>query len=123
MPGTFSAARRRLIAETKYLYIRAGREHRFIAVWAVLVDGRVIVRSWNDKPAGWHRAFLEDPRGAIRLGDREVPVRAVRVRSSRVIDAVDTAYGEKYTTPANRKYVKGFATAKRKATTLELRPA
>jgi hypothetical protein len=109
-------------AATKYLYIRSG-EHRFVAIWVVVVDGRVIVRSWNDKPGGWYRAFLGQPRGAVKLGEREVPVRAVRLRSQRLNDAADDAYAAKYTTKANLKYVEGFRDAKRKACTLELVPA
>ena len=106
---------------TKYLYIRAG-DHRFIPIWVVVVAGRVIARSWNDKPEGWYRAFLAHPSGAVRIDDDEVPVRAVRIRSSRLNDAADAAYASKYTTKANAKYVKGFRTPKRKATTLELAP-
>ena len=109
---------------TKYLYIRTG-EHRFILIWVVVVEGRVIVRSWNDKPKGWYRAFLKEPRGHVRLDKdkEEVPVRAVRLRSARLNDAADEAYAAKYTTKANAKYVKGFRAAKRKATTLVLLPA
>jgi hypothetical protein len=118
----FSAARAAAIDKTKYFYIRAGDEHRFIGIWVVVVNGRVFVRPWNDKSGGWYRAFLEDPRGAIRIGDTEVPVRARRVRGAKLIDAVDRAYAEKYTTKPNQKYVKGFATAKRRATTTELVP-
>jgi hypothetical protein len=88
----------------------------------VVVDGRVIVRSWNDKADGWFRAFLGHPHGAVRLADKEVPIRAVRVRGSRVNDAADAAYASKYTTKANQKYVAGFRLPKRKATTLELLP-
>jgi len=106
---------------TKYLYIRAG-DHRFIPIWVVVVDGRVIVRSWNDKADGWYQAFLSRPSGAVRIGDDEVPVRAVRVRSSRLNDAADAAYAAKYTTKANAKYVEGFKRPKRKANTLELIP-
>lgn len=123
MATTFSAARARAIDATKYLYVRAGDAHRFIAIWVVVVDGRVIVRSWNDKPGGWYRAFLREPRGAIRLGAKEVAVRARLVRSQRLATAADAAYAAKYTTTANRPYVAGFATAQRRATTLELRPA
>ncbi len=106
----------------KYLYIRSGAEHRFVAVWVVIVQGRTIVRSWNDKPAGWYRAFLREPRGTLRLGSKEVPIRAVAVRSARLNDLADDAYATKYTTKPNRKYVRGFATAKRRKTTLELVP-
>ena len=118
----FSPARAAAIDKIKYFYIRAG-EHQFIPIWVVVVDGRVLVRPWNDEPGGWYRVFLKNPRGAIKIGDTEVPVRALRVRSAKLIDAMDRAYGEKYTTKANEKYVKGFATAKRKATTTELVPA
>jgi hypothetical protein len=48
------------------------------------------------------------------------PIRAARIRSSRLNDAADVAYASKYTTKANLKYVEGFRHAKRKATTLEL---
>src|SRR4051812_10212794 len=111
------------LGNTKYLYIRSG-EHRFIAIWVVVVEGRVIVRSWNDKAGGWYRAFLQEPRGHLRLdrGREEVPIRAVRLRSARLNDAADDAYAAKYTTKSNAKYVKGFRTAIRKATTLELIP-
>ena len=106
---------------TKYLYIRAG-DHRFIPIWVVVVAGRVIVRSWNDKADGWYRAFLSQRHGAVQLDGDEVPVRAVRVRSSRLNDAADAAYASKYTTKANAKYVEGLRHPKRKATTLELVP-
>ena len=119
----FSPARAAAIDKIKYFYIRAGDDHRFVPIWVVVVDGRVLVRPWNDKPGGWYRAFLKKPRGAIKIGATEVPVRAKRVRSAKLSDAVDAAYGEKYTSKASQKYVKGFATAKRKATTTELVPA
>ena len=106
---------------TKYLYIRAG-DHRFIRIWVVVVAGRVMVRSWNDKPGGWYRALLSAPRGHVQIDDNEVAIRAIRVRSKRLIDDATVAYGEKYTSKASAVFVKGFATARRKATTLELVP-
>jgi hypothetical protein len=106
---------------TKYLRIRAG-DHRFIHIWVVVVDGRVIVRSWNDKPDGWFRAFLSLRHGAVQIDGEEVAVRGVRLRSARLNDAADAAYAAKYTTKANAKYVKGFRTQRRKAATLELLP-
>ena len=44
------------IDQTKYLGIKAGArsDHRFIGIWAVVVDGRVFVRSWTLKPGGWY---------------------------------------------------------------------
>lgn len=107
--------------DTKYLYIRSG-DHRFIPVWVVVVEGRVIVRSWNDKAEGWYRAFLEEPHGDVKLNGEQLGVRAVRLRSSRINNLADVGYADKYTTKANQKYVIGFKTPRRKATTLELLP-
>ena len=113
------------IDATHFLYLRAGERHRFIPVWVVVVDGRVLVRSWNDKAGGWRRAFAREPHGAIQLGKgkRELPVLAAPVRGARLLDAMDAACAEKYTTPANLAYVRGFRTARRRAATVELVPA
>ncbi|MDQ3802304.1 MAG: DUF2255 family protein [Acidobacteriota bacterium] len=106
----------------KMLGIRAGVQHRFIGIWAVVVEGRVFVRSWSLKPRSWYRTFLEDPRGAISIGGREIPVRAVRTRSERLKDAVSQAYLEKYNTPGSVKYARDMGRAKSRATTTELVP-
>ena len=110
------------IDRTKYLYLRAGAEHRFIAVWVVLVGERVLVRSWNDKPTGWYRAFRKEGVGTIKVEHREIEVRAKPVRGEKILDQMDAAYAEKYDTKANLKYVKGFSTARRRACSLELVP-
>ena len=104
----------------KYLYIRAGDDHRFIPIWVVVIDSRVFVRPWNDKAGGWYRTFLRDKHGAIIVNDKEIPVHAKPAKGEKLNDAVDQAYAAKYTTKANQKYVTGFSTAKRRATTLEL---
>lgn len=73
------------IREGKGLRIRAGTgQHRFIGIWVVVVRGRVFVRSWSVKPNGWYRTFLKDPRGTIQVKDREIAVRAVRIKSERL---------------------------------------
>jgi len=123
MPRPFPRAALSKISATKYFRVRAGDDHKFIAVWVVVVDGRVLVRSWNDRPGGWYRAFLEVKRGAIMVGDEEVPVRARPLRAKAILDAMDDGYAAKYTTKPNIPYVKGFATPKRRAHTLELSPA
>lgn len=122
----FSAAALAAVRDGKYFGIRAGSEpHRFIGIWAVVVvEGRVFVRSWTLKPRSWWRTFLVEPRGALQVPGRarEIAVRAVQTRSERLRDAVDRAYGEKYNTKSSLKYVRGFASAKRRATTTELQP-
>lgn len=113
------------IDKSKILGIRAGtRPHRFIGIWAVVVDGRVFVRSWGQKPRSWYRTFLEDSRGAVQIPGRTraVSVHAVATRSERLRDAVDRAYREKYNTPGSVKFVRGFARPTRRATTMELVP-
>ena len=111
------------IRNSKILRIRAGTQpHRFIGIWAVVVEGRVFVRSWSLKPRSWYRTFLEEPHGAIRVADREFLVRAVPTRSERLKDAIDRAYLEKYNTPASITYAEGLVGAKSRATTTELVP-
>ena len=107
----------------KMLRIRAGTEaHRFIGIWAVVVDRRVFVRSWSVGARGWYRTFLEESRGAIEVSGREIPVRAVVTRSERLKNAVDRAYLEKYQTPGSIKYARDLGRAKSRATTTELVP-
>jgi hypothetical protein len=106
----------------KILGVRAGAEHRYTGVWVVVVEGRVFVRSWNDKPTGWYRAFREQPLGSIQLAGREISIRARQLRSERLRDAVTQVYATKYDTKASEKWVLGFAEPHRSATTLELLP-
>jgi hypothetical protein len=111
------------IREGKILGIRAGtKPHRVIGIWAVVVEGRVFVRSWSLKQRSWYRTFLEEPVGIIVVEEREIPVRAVLTRSERLKDAVSRAYREKYNTPGSLHFVRGFAHKKRKDTTTELIP-
>ena len=112
------------VDQSKILGIRAGvrSKHRFTGVWPVVVDGRVLVRSWTLKPDGWYHALLEDPRATIQVGERTIRVRAVKVRSERLRDAVERAYAIKYATPGSHKYVRGFRTSRRRAATIEFVP-
>jgi len=112
------------IDESKILRIRAGTrpDHRFIGIWAVVVDGRVFARSWTQKPGGWYRTLLEDPLGTIQVGERQVRIRAVPTRGERIRDAVERAYAKKYPTPGSVRYVRGFRTPRRRETTMEFVP-
>jgi hypothetical protein len=112
------------IAASKILGIRAGSrsDHRFIGIWAVVVEGRVFARSWTLTKPGWYRTFLEDPNGTLQVGERQVRIRAVPAPSEWIRDAVDRAYAEKYPTPGSVKYVRGFKTPRRRETTTEFVP-
>jgi hypothetical protein len=112
-----------LIRDRKILGIRAGTPpHHFIGIWVVVVEGRVFVQPWSLKPRSWYRTFLQDPRGTIMVGDREISVRAVRTRSERLKDAVSRAYLEKYNTPGSIKYARDLGRPKSRAATTELVP-
>lgn len=110
--------------QTKIIGVRAGlADHRFTGVWVVTANGRVFIRSWNDKPTGWRQAFRDESRGVVQIPPgRELPVRARVVRGERLLSAVDAAYAEKYDTKASLKWVRGFARGRRRLTTTELVP-
>ncbi|HEY7440989.1 MAG TPA: DUF2255 family protein [Vicinamibacterales bacterium] len=111
------------IDEAKGLRIRAGvLPHRFIGIWAVVVEGRVFVRSWSLKPRSWYRTFLKEPRGAVQVGGREIPVRAIQTKGERLKDAVSRAYLAKYKTAGSLKYAQDLGRPKSRATTTELVP-
>jgi hypothetical protein len=107
----------------QFVRIRAGDgPHRFITIWAVVVQDRVFVRSWTMKPDGWWRTLLDEPYGAIEVGGRAVRVRARSVTSERLNAAVDRAYLEKYDTRGSLKYARGLGRGRRRTTTTELLP-
>ena len=59
----------------------------------------------------------------IQVGDRELRVRAVRVKSERLRDKIDDAYGEKYDTKASQKYVRGLRSPPPSRYHYRIRPA
>lgn len=111
------------IDASKILGIRAGSrtDHHFTGVWPIVLNGRVFARSWTVKPGGWYQTLRNDPLGVLQVGERQVRIRAVPVRSARVLDAMEDAYAHKYPTPGSRKYVRGFRSSRRRAATMEFR--
>lgn len=110
------------LRNSKILGVRAGTEHRFTGVWLVVIEGRLFVRSWNDKPTGWFRAFRKEPNGTIQVAGLEIPVQAKFTRSARIRRAVTVAIAEKYNTKGSRQWVEGFREPARELTTLEFVP-
>ena len=112
------------INKDKILGLRAGKDstHRVIGIWAVVVEGRVFVRSWSLKPRSWWRTFLEDPYGSMFVGEQEFAIRAIQTRSERLKDLVSQAYKEKYNTPRSVQYVKEMSRKKSRDTTTEFVP-
>jgi len=107
----------------KSLGVRSGDTHKHTNVWVVVVNGRVLVRSWNDKPTGWFRAFRKQPLGAIVLKGKPIPARGIHVRNAALIRAVSDALAAKYPHKGSQHYIEGFREPKRKKTTLEFVPA
>src|SRR5215207_159264 len=102
---TFSKPVVAAIAKDKILGVRAGAgDHRFIGVWAVVVDGRVFIRSWGLEKRSWYHAFREHPMGRIQAAGRELRVRAITKVPEATKTAVDAAYAAKYDTPGAIKY-------------------
>src|SRR6476646_7823487 len=111
------------IRDARILGIRTGtKPHRIIGIWAVVVEGRVFVRSYSLKERSWYRTFHEDPRGVIEVNGKQFKVRPVFTRSERLKKLVDKAYAEKFPTPGSRVFVEGFKERKRRDTTTELVP-
>jgi hypothetical protein len=101
--------------------IRAGsKPHRFIRIWAVVVEGRVFVRSWSLEPRSWYRTLLVEPVGVVRIGRKEIPFRPRRARGESLKAAVDRAYLRKYARPGEARYARDLCGARSRATTTEL---
>jgi hypothetical protein len=124
--NTFPEAIIKKINADRILGIRAGRDstHRVIGVWAVVVDGRVFVRSYQLKTNGWWRTLVKDPQGQMYLYKRKrgIKVRAVHVRSEKLKAGISAAYKEKYSTPGSAGYVAEMSRSPSKDATVELVP-
>ena len=70
-------------------------EHSTV-IWAVVVDGKVFVRSVRGEKGRWYREASANPEAALRLDDRRVPVRAVPETDARILEKVSEAYRLKY---------------------------
>jgi hypothetical protein len=122
-PARFAPSLVARVAASQVVGVRAGRApHRTIAVWAVVVDGRVFARSWGRKPDGWNATFRRERVGTLEVDGRPRRVRAVLTRSERLLDAVSDAYREKYHTPGAKRWVRDLCKPSCRATTIELVP-
>jgi hypothetical protein len=122
-PDRFPAAIAAAADKAKIIGIKAGRApHRVIGVWVVVVEGRIFIRSWSQKPRSWWRTFLQEPEGVLELAGRKLRVRAVQTRSERLKDLVSRAYLAKYGKGWSLGYARDLGRPKSRATTTELRP-
>lgn len=102
--------------------IRIGsKPHRFIRIWAVVVDGRVYARSWSLSPGGWYRTLVAEKHGTLQVGGKTAPFRAVRARGQSLKAAIDRAYLKKYPRPSEAHYARDLCGPRSRGSTLELR--
>jgi hypothetical protein len=64
-----------------------------------------------------------EPKGAITVEGRQLPIRAVQTRSERLKAAVDQAYLDKYDTPGAVRFARDLGRKRSRDTTTELLPA
>lgn len=100
MNDSFATETLRLLDRTGEVRIETRRDadspdHRTI-VWVVVVDGEVYVRSVRGRKSRWYREISSNPEGAVLVGERRIPVRAVPVSDEATVDAVSEAYRRKY---------------------------
>ncbi|HEX2729498.1 MAG TPA: DUF2255 family protein [Rubrobacteraceae bacterium] len=100
MSGSFDAEVLRLLDETSEVRIETRRdadapEHRTI-VWVVVVDGGVFVRSVRGPKGRWFREIRANSEGALHVGGRRIPVRAVSATDEPTVSAVSEAFRSKY---------------------------
>ena len=112
------------IDDDRIIGIRSGTRstHRVIGIWAVVVNGRVFVRSYRLKPGGWWGTLVKDPSGEIFVSRRKrgIKIRALPVKSEKMKEAVSAAYKEKYDTPGSVGYVAEMSRPPSRDATVEL---
>jgi hypothetical protein len=101
--------------------IRAGRDREtFLDIWMVVVDDRVFARSWGLSEKSWFHLFKKDPAGAIRCGEKIIPVSASAVANDvQLNERINTAYLEKYNYGENAPYAQGITKPEHVAKTME----
>jgi hypothetical protein len=63
------------LVRSKYVHqIRAGDKHRFIDITVIEMSGRYFVRQYKFGERSWRDAFLEDPKGEIKIGNVVIPI-------------------------------------------------
>jgi hypothetical protein len=68
-----------------------------VTIWVVVLENRdVYVRSYRGPKGRWYQALMQHPSGVLRVGQREVPFRAVHVDDPQLVASVSDAFRHKY---------------------------
>jgi hypothetical protein len=120
-----AAGRSRLVGAVRDAWsvaIKIGsKPHRFIRIWAVVVDGRIYARSWSLSPGGWYRTLFTEKHGVLQVAGKTAPFRAVRARGEALKAAIDRAYLKKYPRPSEAHYARDLCGPASRGSTVELR--
>lgn len=102
--------------------IKAGKQRPdFLDIWMVVAEGRLFARSWGLKARSWYHTFLEDPQGAIRIGEAVYAVSAYPIAADDPIQAaISAAYLRKYDHGESSVYAQGIIQPQHVAQTMEL---
>ncbi|MBO9489089.1 DUF2255 family protein [Endozoicomonas sp. G2_1] len=102
--------------------IRAGKNHRFVDISIVEVDGRFFVRQYKFGENSWYHAFIKTPLGQIKCGDTTIDIKGQVPSDLSTINAMVTkSFWKKYSIIYGIMKL-GFNTKKHEASTLELIP-
>lgn len=66
---------------------------REVKIWLVVLDDRGFVRTRN---TSWRADLERDPLAALRIQDKEIPIRAIPVKDPELYNRVNEAYTAKY---------------------------
>lgn len=97
----------------------SGAVHR-VVIWIVVVDDTPYVRSVRGPRGRWWRELMRTRRGAIHVGGRRIPVRAIRVSDAAENGRVSEAIEDKYRRPVAS--VRAMVRAEVLPTTARLEP-
>jgi hypothetical protein len=66
---------------------------REVKIWIVVQGDQAFVRTRN---TSWRAALESDPKAALKIAGKEIPIRAVPVKDPALYDRVNEAYVAKY---------------------------
>ena len=72
-----------------------GPAHR-TALWAVVDDGRVFIRSWKGAEARWYREAQANPAVALHVGGRRFTVTAIPATDPDSVERTSDGFRRKY---------------------------
>ena len=66
---------------------------REVTIWLVVLDDHAFIRTRN---TSWKADLERDAKAALKIRDREIPIRLIPVRDPALFDRVNEAYTAKY---------------------------